>query len=173
MRTVVVGRFVLLSLLSARIALSQPATDQPGSDTRPSSATTTIPITLSGETEVMDAERTAGSPTAAAIALEQPLDPDTYVCGAGDSFELVFWGQQNFRLKVAANLEGRLFISKVGFVEVAHKTLTVVRSEVTKKVRANYPGLRFELSLLAPRSFIVHVAENVQKPGSYSASPLA
>lgn len=136
------------------------------------SATTNIPVTMPGDSETMDAEKAGVSTSAPAVALEEPIDPKKYICGSGDTFELNFWGQQNFRLKVSADLEGRLFISKVGFVDVAGKTLAAVRSDVSKRVRGNYPGLRFELTLVAPRSFLVHVAANVAKAGAYSANPL-
>jgi len=133
---------------------------------------TKIPVTMPGSTEVLGAESTAVSASAAPISLEQPIDPDKYVCGPGDVFELNFLGQQNFRLRIAADLEGRAFISKVGFVPVAGKTLTAVRKEVAKKVRGNYPGLSFELALISPRSFLVHIVNYVKQPGSYSATPL-
>ena len=46
-----------------------------------------------------------------------------------------------------------------------------MRKDVTKKVRANYPGLNFELSLISPRSFVVHVVDFVKLPGTYVAHP--
>jgi protein involved in polysaccharide export with SLBB domain len=140
----------------------------------PSDGTTNtkIPITMAGGTEVMGAESEGHSTNTAGISLEQPIDPDLYLCGPGDQFELNFWGQQNFRLRFAANLEGKAFISKVGFVGVNGKTLTVVRTEVHRKVRANYPGLNFELTLVSPRSFQVHIVNFVKQPGSYVAHPL-
>lgn len=131
-----------------------------------------MPVTSSDATETMAAEKAGSSTTAAAVPLEQPIDPNSYVCGPGDTFELNFWGQQNFRLRMAADLEGRVFISKVGFVSVSGKSLTVVRSEVTKKVRANYPGLQFALTLVAPRTFVVHVVDNVARPGAHTAHAL-
>jgi polysaccharide biosynthesis/export protein len=103
------------------------------------------------------------------VSLEQPIDPDRYVCGAGDVLELNFWGPQNLRLKLTIDLEGRVFIPKVGYVAVADKTLTAVRAAIKQKVRANYPGLSFDLTVQAPRTFLVHVVENVQKPGTFSA----
>ena len=173
MRTVVGGVAVTILCIVAAAAHAQRAADREQKDPRlDSKGTTTVPVDMPGTTEVMGAENAASSTAPAPVALEQPINPDQYICGSGDTFELNFWGQQNFRLKVAADLEGRMFISKVGFVAVAGKPLTEVRKDVTKKVRANYPGLRFELALLAPRNFIVHVAENVAHPGGYTASPL-
>lgn len=103
------------------------------------------------------------------VSLEQPIDPDHYVCGAGDVFALDLWGPQNLRLKVTVDLEGRAFIPKVGYVAVANKTLSAVRTAMKARVRANYPGLSFDLSIEAPRTFLVHVVENVKRPGTVSA----
>jgi len=133
---------------------------------------TRIPVTAPNGTEVMGAEAVGTSSAAAPVAIEQPVDPDTYRCGPGDQFEVNFWGQQNFRLRIAADLEGRTFISKVGYVAVSGKTLNAVRTEVLQKVRAIYPGLKSELTLVSPRTFLVNVAENVKTPGSITAHAL-
>jgi protein involved in polysaccharide export with SLBB domain len=131
-----------------------------------------IPITGPGNAETMGAEATGRSTPPAPISIEQPIDPDAYICGPGDVFELNFWGQQNFRLEIAVDLEGRTFISKVGFVAVAGKTLSAVRTAIKSKVRAQYPGLQFDLTLLTPRTFLVHVVDNVKQPGTYPTHPL-
>jgi protein involved in polysaccharide export with SLBB domain len=101
--------------------------------------------------------------------MERPIDPLAYTCGPGDQFELNFWGSQNFRLRFAADLEGRTFISKVGYVDIAGKTLKDAREQILKKVRTNYPRLQFDLTLVEPRTFLVHVADNVKSPGSLQA----
>jgi protein involved in polysaccharide export with SLBB domain len=162
-------------LVSAFLTLATTAWAQPVPEPYPAepsiSGNTQIPVTVRG-TEVLGAESTASSSAAAPVSLEQPIDPDTYVCGSGDTFELNFWGQQNFRLKIAVDLEGRTFISKVGFLSVAGKTLNEVRSLVKKKVGKIYPGLQFDLTLVSPRTFVVHVVDFVKTPGAYTATPL-
>jgi polysaccharide biosynthesis/export protein len=164
-------------VLAAQVipAKAQPvmADDRRGIDTARSGGGngTRIPVEMPTDTEVLGAEAVGSSAPAASVSLEQPIDPDAYICGPGDVFELNFWGQQNFRLRVAADLEGRAFISKVGFVSVTGKTLTTVRGEVQKKVRGTYPGLKFEVTLIDPRSFLVHVVDYVKQPGSYTAHP--
>ncbi len=156
------------------VAMAGGAAAQPLPDVRPVEApsNTKIPVTMPGGTEVLDAEGVASSAAPAPISLEQPIDPNTYVCGPGDVFEINFWGKQNFRLRITADLEGRTFISKVGYVPVAGKTLAEVRTLVKKKVRTNYPGLMLDLTLVSPRSFLVHVVDYVKQPGSYAAHSL-
>ena len=131
-----------------------------------------IPVAGPGKTEVMGAETSGATITPAPISIEQPIDPNAYVCGPGDVFELEFWGQQNFRLRIAVDLEGRTFISKVGFVPVAGKTLAAVRTAIKAKLRANYPGLQSDLTLVSTRTFLVHVVSYVKQAGTYPARPL-
>lgn len=168
---IVATTIAAVALFAMRNVSAQPSPDPIPPESRITGATK-IPVSMPDDTEVMGAERAGVSSAPAQVPLEHAIAPDKYICGPGDAFELNFWGQQNFRLRIAADLEGRVFISKVGFVSVDGKTLTAVRKEVTRKVRSNYPGLQFELALIGPRTFLVHVVENVKQPGSYTAHPL-
>lgn len=156
-----------VAVCSTAYAQRMPVPEAPRETT--GGGTIRIPITMPTGTEVMGAETVATSSSAAAVAMEQPIDPDVYVCGPGDQFELNFWGSQNFRLRFAADLEGRTFISKVGYVDIAGKTLKEARAQILNKVRANYPRLQFDLTLVEPRTFLVHLAENVKTPGTLQA----
>lgn len=152
-------------------ARAQPLPQDPRRPNEPTS-TTTMPVPIEDGTETMGAELSARTSSPAPVSLEKPIDPATYLCGPGDVFELNFWGRQNFRLQIVADLEGNAFISKIGFVSVAGKSLTAVRVLVKKKVQREYPGLGFELTLTKPRTFLVHLVDNVKNPGAYPASAL-
>jgi protein involved in polysaccharide export with SLBB domain len=181
MRRFFVGFVALAAAMN--VALAQPfPTELPTDVQRSPTPATRIPVTVTGTTttnpgdEPMDPADGVGEAVVVPqlvqpppISLEQPIDPDAYVCGAGDVLELNFWGQQNFRLKLTVDLEGRAFIAKVGYVPVAGKTLTAVRTAMKSRVRANYPGLSFDLTVETPRRFLVHVVENVQHPGTFTA----
>jgi len=150
---------------TTRMPVTAPQTTQPNPGDEPINSTDSI-----GQTEPPAVEPIYAQPLVLPpISLEQPIDPDRYVCGAGDVLELNFWGPQNLRLKVTVDLEGRAFIPKIGYVAVANKTLSAVRTAMKSRVRANYPGLSFDLAVEAPRTFLVHVVENVKKPGTFSA----
>jgi len=130
-------------------------------------------VGLPQDTEVVQAERPVLNPGAVpTLPLEEPLDPDKYICGRGDVFELNFWGRQNFKLRMTVDLEGRAFISKVGYVEIVGKTLRKAREIVKSAVLRYFPGLKFDLSLVEPRTFLVHIVENIPHPGLYTARPV-
>lgn len=150
--------------------------ERPAGSELPRTATgsiTTPALNYSGDPEAVRAERGVINPlTTPTFPLEEPLNPDAYICGRGDTFELNFWGRQNFKLQVVVDLEGRTFISKVGYVNVVGKTLTQARNIIKQAVLRYYPGLSFDITLAAPRTFLVHVVEYVRQPGIYAATPI-
>lgn len=121
--------------------------------------------------EAMTVGRSAALREPDDLPLEEPLDPDAYVCGAGDTFELRFWGKQNLSITVTADLEGNTFIPKVGKVRVAGKSLSSARTQVLRAVHRYYPGLNTDLALLKPRVFFVHLVGDVKRPGTYRSNP--
>src|SRR5438132_937383 len=141
---------------------------------RPSSAATVpMSVAVPSDTEVVQAERPVINPSpVSTLPLEEPLDPDKYICGRGDVFELNFWGRQNFKLRVTVDMEGRTFISKVGYVDIVGKTLRLARGIIKTAVLRYFPGLNFDLSLVEPRTFLVHVVQNIPHPGLYTARPV-
>jgi polysaccharide export outer membrane protein len=160
------------------VASAQPLPD-PLSDPRSAGSSPRIPVTLRPGGEILGGDLVAPIPPPGLIApeppplsIEHPIDPETYVCGPGDVFELDFWGSQNLQLKLTTDLEGRAFIPRVGFIAVAGKTLSVVRTAMKSKIRAVYPGLSFDITLLSPRSFVVHIVDNVNQPGTYTSRAL-
>ncbi|MGC3999862.1 MAG: SLBB domain-containing protein [Anaeromyxobacter sp.] len=104
----------------------------------------------------------------APVAIDEPLDPNKYVLGHGDVLELNFWGVQNVTLRAVVDLEGRLFIPKVGYFKVGGRTLTAARTQLTSAV-ARYYRLTFDMSVAQPRAFLVQVVGAVRHPGAYSA----
>lgn len=106
----------------------------------------------------------------AQVPVEEPLDPTTYVCGPGDQFELHLWGKQSFVVKATVGLMGRLFIPKVGSIEVAGKTLATARADIKRILQRYYPGLQHDAVVSVPRSFLVHLVGAVGRPGVVEAN---
>jgi protein involved in polysaccharide export with SLBB domain len=174
----VVALVALTSIASAQ-PLPYPMQTDPrsaGGDPRSAGGGSKIPVTLRPGGEVLGGDLGALVPPPGLVpseppplSIEHPIDPETYVCGPGDVFVLDFWGSQNFQLRLTTDLEGRAFLARVGFVTVAGKTLSAVRAAMKSKFRAVYPGINFDMTLLSPRSFVVHVVDNVKQPGTYTS----
>jgi protein involved in polysaccharide export with SLBB domain len=174
MATKTIGSCLLVAQLSCGLAIvgiSGAARAQPRLEEAKERTTGGIEIPIvPPEDEVMDVGHIATTPGTVNLPLEEPLDPDLYICGSGDSFELRFWGTQNMSIRLTTDLEGNTFIPKVGKVRVADRTLTQARAAVLSTVRRYYPGLRSDLSLVAARQFVVHVVGDVKKPGLYRSN---
>jgi protein involved in polysaccharide export with SLBB domain len=101
------------------------------------------------------------------LPLEEPIDPEKYICGPGDEFQLNFWGRQNSSFQFLIDPTGRAFVPRVGYVQMADKLLKEASITLHKAVARYYPGLNFDVSLSKPRTFLVHVVGAVAKPGIY------
>lgn len=142
-------------------------------DSRPAASSgIDVPIAPPDETEVIVPEKGREPVVPVATPLEAPIDPSTYVCGPGDGFELHFWGRQNFLLRLAVDVEGRVFVSKLGHLKVAGLTLDKVRASITRTAKRHYPGVEVDLVLSQPRTFLIHIVGEVKKPGVYRARAL-
>ena len=173
--------FVLASTSSVAFAQADPLLPtverRYEQEQQPKTAPGSIPVTIRppSDTEATTnqvAREPNSAQTSTSFALEEPLDPEKYICGRGDVFDLNFWGQQNFRFRVTVDAEGRTFIPKIGYVDVSGKSLKDARETMKKLVRRYYPGLSFDLSLAAPRTLLVHVVGFVPHPGLYVANPI-
>ena len=101
------------------------------------------------------------------LPLEEPVNPEKYMCGPGDEFQLNFWGRQNTSFQFLIDPSGRAFVPRVGYVQMANKSLKEASIDLHKAVARFYPGLNFDLSLSKLRTFLVHVVGAVAKPGIY------
>ncbi len=132
-------------------------------------ATPSLPVAPT-DPEMVRSERPVPSPAAlAGPPVDEPLDPDAYVCGPGDVLELNFWGVQNFKLRVSIDLEGRAFVAKIGYLPLRGKTLTEARRMMRESVARYFPKLSFDVALAEPRTFLVQLVDDVAHPGAYSA----
>jgi protein involved in polysaccharide export with SLBB domain len=122
-----------------------------------------------GAEEGRPEQPTVTTPAPPSAAIDEPLDPDRYVCGPGDVLELNFWGVQNFRQRVTIDLEGRAFVAKVGYLNLLGKTLSEGRRIMVASVGRYFPGLGFGVTLAEPRTFMVQLVDAVARPGSYPA----
>jgi polysaccharide biosynthesis/export protein len=130
------------------------------------------PEVMRGDRGVRSVTNALAPVTPLAPVIDEPVDPDLYVCGPGDVLELNFWGVQNFKLRLTIDVEGRAFVPKVGYFSLLGKSLTEARRLMRQSVARFFPRLNFEVALAEPRTFLVQVVDAVERAGSYPAKPI-
>jgi len=109
------------------------------------------------------------SPNVAIQSLEKAIDPETYLVGPGDTFQIGIWTGTESSLTIPVNPEGKLTIPTIGTIAVNKKSLADVRALIKKKAAKKYIGSPITVNLVALRYFRVHVTGQVMKPGAYDA----
>ena len=107
------------------------------------------------------------------LALEGPLDADTYVVGPGDVFTVAVGGTVPRQVAATVSADGRLVIPEAGNFVAAGKSLERVRGEVLAALRQRYQNVTADLALSAPRLFYVHVSGSVPQPGRHLVPAVA
>lgn len=113
--------------------------------------------------------RVPGTLTLPSQSLETAIDPETYLIGPGDTFQIGIWTGDESELVLVVNPEGRLTIPTVGTLDVAKKPLQTVRELIKKRAAKKYIGAPISVNLVALRRFRVHVTGQVLNPGLYEA----
>jgi len=103
-------------------------------------------------------------------ALEGTVSPTDYVVGPGDVIQIGFWGDINRSDRVTVNPDGDVLVAPVGPLHVAGMPLAEARDLIREKLSPYYrPGV-LSVSLVALRTFRVHVVGAVRKPGALEAN---
>jgi protein involved in polysaccharide export with SLBB domain len=105
------------------------------------------------------------------ISQDQQIDPDAYVVGPGDIFELYIWGEWNRSYLVQVDPEGNAIVPTVGSFAVSSQTLAQVKEQILAQARAKYPRVEITLTLTSMRYFTVYLTGAVLNEGSFVAHP--
>lgn len=105
------------------------------------------------------------------ISQDQQVDPDTYLVGPGDVFELYIWGEWNRSYLVQVDPEGNAIVPTVGSFPVANQTLAQAKEQILAKTRTKYPRVDITLTLTSMRYFTVYLTGAVLDEGSFIAHP--
>ena len=106
-----------------------------------------------------------------AAPLEHPIDPETYIVGAGDKFSIVIEDIENGIATTIVTADGNLIVPMVGTFAVAGRKLAAVQQEITALGRTKFLQNKVSVHLLDLRYFRVHVLGEVYQPGLYDARP--
>jgi protein involved in polysaccharide export with SLBB domain len=98
--------------------------------------------------------------------LDAPVDPDTYVIGPGDEFVLVIRGQIQKEIELHVLPEGSVLLPNFGAFPAAGLTITEFRNKLHSSLKRYYKNVEFDCLLVRPRSFVVYVLGEVERPGA-------
>jgi protein involved in polysaccharide export with SLBB domain len=110
------------------------------------------------------------APSATAGVLEGTVAADQYIVGPGDVLDVGFWGEVSRSERIEVSPDGDALVSPVGPLHVAGLTLAQTRQLVREKMAPYYRPTILSVSLVALRTFVVHVVGAVAKPGAFEAS---
>ena len=107
------------------------------------------------------------------FALEEAVDPATYIVGPGDKFGLNILTSENISLSLVVSPTGDLLIPSVGIVNIAAKTLAEAFSIIESFVKSQaYPNAKINTTLINVRQLQIQISGAVNKPGFYIVTPL-
>ncbi len=126
---------------------------------------------------VFQAQRDAGSVTGGARIpvsqpLEGPIDPAQYQLGPTDVLSISLWGDMPSTMAAEVTPEGSVIVPTVGEVPVRGMTLLAAKEAIIRAVKKVYSRGEVSVTLLAPRTFMVHVTGLVALPGAYEAGAM-
>ena len=104
------------------------------------------------------------------VALEGPVDADTYTVGPGDVFAVSIGGSLTRQELAAVSADGLLVLPSVGTFQAAGRRLSDVRGDVLAGLQRQFANVRTGVSLAVPRLFYVHVSGAVPLPGRHLVS---
>jgi protein involved in polysaccharide export with SLBB domain len=114
----------------------------------------------------------AGEPTSFAPP-ENPIVPEEYVLGRGDSVNINFFGKETASHTLTIDNEGRLAIPNFSPVQVAGLKYSELKSLIKEKIVKEAIGLNVFVSIAQLRPISVLVVGEAYKPGRYLLSPLS
>ena len=112
-----------------------------------------------------------------ALSTFAPLDrvpvPADYVIGPGDEIMVRAWGQIDVDVRATVDRNGRIYIPKVGAINVAATRYQDLDSRVRSAVSRVFKNFDMVVTLGELRSIQIFVVGQVRKPGSFTVSSLS
>ncbi|HZP93292.1 MAG TPA: SLBB domain-containing protein [Burkholderiales bacterium] len=106
-----------------------------------------------------------------------PLDrvpvPSDYVVGPGDEIMVRAWGQIDVDVRTTVDRNGRIYIPKVGAIEVAATRYQDLDDRIRSAIKRVFKNFDLVVTLGELRSIQVFVVGQARKPGTYTVSSLS
>ena len=112
-----------------------------------------------------------------ALSTFAPLDripvPSDYVIGPGDEIMVRAWGQIDVDVRTTVDRNGRIYIPKVGAINVAATRYQDLDARVRSSVARVFKNFDLVVTLGELRSIQIFVVGQVRRPGSFTVSSLS
>ncbi len=105
--------------------------------------------------------------------LERVPVPSDYVIGPGDEILVRAWGQIDVDVRATVDRNGRIYIPKVGAINVAATRYQDLDARVRSAVARIFRNFDLTVTLGELRSVQIFVVGQVRKPGTYTVSSLS
>ena len=102
-----------------------------------------------------------------------PVDPETYVVGPGDLFQMTLSGRVSRSEFMQVGPEGELLIPGSGVIQVGGLTLKEARKKVLAWLAGEFQGVRVDLQLARVRMLRVFLTGDVREPGAAQVAATA
>ena len=102
------------------------------------------------------------------LALEGPVNPDTYIVGPSDVMSVNMWMATPLNFLLTVTPEGTLIIPTVGEVRIADLALSEAKKKVVAEVKKKYLSADPTMTLVVPRQVSLTVTGEVALPGTYT-----
>lgn len=105
-------------------------------------------------------------------ALEEPVDPESYVVGPGDFFSINVVSLESVLVTIPVGPTGNILIPNIGSVRVAGKKLSEAISEIREMISTRILDGDIFVNLERLRTFRVHIYGAVLEPGYEEITPM-
>jgi len=117
---------------------------------------------------------TAKPPSGKAVfALEEPIDPATYVLGPGDQLEVAVFGTVEVRIPVDVSPDGIIIVKTIGAFKVDTLSLKQVDDLIREKGLKVYPRATILTRMTNLRTMMVNISGQVVNPGTFGLSAMS
>jgi protein involved in polysaccharide export with SLBB domain len=123
--------------------------------------------------DLMSTEKTSAASVQmppAGVALESPVNPETYFVGPSDVIAVNIWMSPPVNYPLTVTPEGTLIIPTVGELKVTGMTLAKAKELIIREARKKYLSVDISATLVRPRPLVVSVSGTVLNPGLFTLS---
>jgi polysaccharide biosynthesis/export protein len=98
--------------------------------------------------------------------------PSNYTVGAGDTLDVLLYGNQNHAYEMVVGSDGRINFPELGPINVGGQLFSAVQAEIELRVAHQMIGVHASVTMAETRSIQVFVMGDAYEPGSYTISGL-